>query len=131
MRKLLRYGKKRLLDIIYRVSYRVMTQKPKCDLLNLASGKYFRLHIPTYDGSGQGVHPSVLIRSGAPPFILSFTPYTDTDDRVVNPSIVVSDDGLVFREEQTGLNPLVPAPERIITTTRTSFVSMENTAFCI
>ena len=85
-------------------------------------GKFFRLDIPTYDGSGQTVHPSLLMQdaiplsgnpvAGSPRFVLAFTPYTDTDDRVENPSILVSDDGLNFREEKPGLNPLVPAPEK-------------------
>lgn len=112
MKKVLRFCKKKILDLIYRVNYQVTTQKPDCDLLNLPEGKFFRLNIPTYDGSGQAVHPSLLVQDDSPRFILSFTPYTDTDDMVENPSIVISDDGLNFREEKKGLNPLVPAPEK-------------------
>ncbi|MBR4159292.1 MAG: hypothetical protein IKT97_04475 [Spirochaetia bacterium] len=112
MRKILRFCKKKVLDIIYRVNYNALTQKPDCDLAELSLGKYFCLDIPTYDGSGQAVHPSLLVQDKSPRFVLSFTPYTDTDDRVENPSIVVSDDGLNFREEKEGLNPLVPAPEK-------------------
>ena len=110
---MLRFFKKALLDMIYRVKYKVMTRKPAGGLDALPLEKFFRLHIPTYDGSGQGVHPSLLVQdSGSPRFVLSFTPYTDTDDRVENPSVVVSDDGIHFREEKPGLNPLVPAPEK-------------------
>lgn len=118
MRKMLRSCKKALLDMIYRVSYKVVTQEALDPINELPFEKFFRLNIPTYDGSGQAVHPSLLVRSDgrpgdtSPRFILSFTPYTDTDDRVENPSIVVSDDGLNFREEKQGLNPLVPAPEK-------------------
>ena len=117
MKKILRLCKKRLLDMIYRVKYNVLTQKPDGNLAELPLGKYFRLDIPTYDGSGQAVHPSLLVQddsseAGSPRFILSFTPYADTDDRVENPSVVISDDGLNFREEKEGLNPLVPAPEK-------------------
>ena len=122
MRKILRFCKKIVLDLIYQVNYRVTTQKPDRSLSELPVGKLFRLEIPTYDGSGQAVHPSLLVQddrttggnpvAGSPRFVLAFTPYTDTDDRVENPSIVVSDDGLNFREEKPGLNPLVPAPEK-------------------
>lgn len=122
MRKILRFCKKRVLDLIYQVNYQVTTRKPDKTLEELSLGKLFRLDIPTYDGSGQAVHPSLLVQSdratsgnpvaGSPQFVLSFTPYTDTDDRVENPSILVSDDGLNFREEKLGLNPLVPAPEK-------------------
>ena len=112
MRKMLRSCKKVLLDIIYRVNYKVMTQKACDPITDLPLGKFFRLDIPTYDGSGQAVHPSLLVSSDTPRFVLSFTPETDTDDRVENPSVVISDDGLNFREEKPGLNPLVPAPEK-------------------
>jgi len=112
MKKILRICKKKILDIIYQVRYRVVTQKPDKALEELPVGKLFRLNIPTYDGSGQAVHPSLLVQDDSPRFILSFTPYTDTDDRVENPSVLISDDGLSFLEEKEGLNPLVPAPEK-------------------
>ena len=112
MKKILRFCKKKVLDLIYRVNYQVTTRKPDKALPELPAGRFFRLDIPTYDGSGQAVHPSMLVQDKSPRFVLSFTPYTDTDDHVENPSIVVSDDGLNFREEKPGLNPLVPAPEK-------------------
>ena len=117
MKKILRFCKKRVLDLIYRVNYRVTTRRSDKPLEELPEGKLFRLDIPTYDGSGQAVHPSLLVQddvtsAGSPRFVMAFTPYTDTDDRVENPSVVVSDDGLNFREEKLGLNPLVPAPEK-------------------
>lgn len=113
MKKFLRFCKKTVLDIIYRVNYKAVTQKPDRALEELPLGKFFRLDIPTYDGSGQAVHPSLLIQNGGSPhFVLSFTPYTDTDDRVENPSVVISDDCLNFHEEVAGLNPLVSAPEK-------------------
>ena len=122
MKKILRFCKKKVLDLIYRVNYRVTTRRADKPLEELPVGKLFRLNIPTYDGSGQAVHPSLLMQdgksyagnpvAGSPRFVLAFTPYTDTDDRVENPSVVISDDGLNFREEKPGLNPLVPAPEK-------------------
>ena len=112
MKKFLRFCKKTVLDIIYRVNYKVVTQKACDPITDLPLGKFFRLDIPTYDGSGQAVHPSLLVQDYNPRFVLAFTPYTDTDDRVENPSIVVSDDGIHFREEVQGLNPLATAPEK-------------------
>ena len=117
MKKLLRFCRNLVLNLIYRVNYWVTTQRPDKPLEELPEGKLFRLDIPTYDGSGQAVHPSLLVQddvtsAGSPRFVMAFTPYTDTDDKVENPSVVVSDDGLNFREEKLGLNPLVPAPEK-------------------
>ena len=122
MKKILRICKKKVLDLVYRVNYWVIARRADKPLSELPLGKLFRLDIPTYDGSGQAVHPSLLVQdaiplsgnpgAGSPRFVLAFTPYTDTDDRVENPSVVVSDDGLNFREEKAGLNPLVPAPEK-------------------
>ncbi|MBR4436580.1 MAG: hypothetical protein IKZ79_06710 [Spirochaetia bacterium] len=122
MKKILRFCKNRVLDLIYQVNYRIITRRSDKPLSELSVGKLFRLDIPTYDGSGQAVHPSLLVQddktaggnpvADGPQFVLAFTPYTDTDDRVENPSVVISDDGLNFREEKPGLNPLVPAPEK-------------------
>jgi hypothetical protein len=71
------------------------------------------LNIPTYDGSGQGVHPDVLLLD--PPingnhFMMAFTPYPYYNARLENPSILVSQNGVDFVEPVAGINPLVPAP---------------------
>ena len=71
------------------------------------------LNIPTYDGSGQCVHPDILFLN--PPlrgnkFLLAFTPYPYYDGRKENPSILASRNGIDFYEEKQGLNPLVSAP---------------------
>jgi hypothetical protein len=70
-----------------------------------------RIRMPTYEGSGQATHPDVLgpDESGRP-FLLAFTPYPYDIDEYENPSLLVSDDGLRFREERKGLNPLAPKP---------------------
>jgi hypothetical protein len=73
--------------------------------------KFFVLKIPTYENSGQAVHPDILYQNGiSPAFLLAFTPYPFSLDRFENPSILASDDGLRFFEEYPGINPLVPAP---------------------
>jgi len=70
-----------------------------------------RPRIPTYDRSGQAVHPDILgPDASGRPFVLAFTPYPFSADAFENPSVLISDDGLRFREERKGMNPLVPAP---------------------
>lgn len=71
------------------------------------------LDIPTYDGSGQAVHPDVLYcQSGRLGhfFYMAMTPYPNGNSQFENPCILVSEDGVGFREEREGLNPLVHCP---------------------
>ena len=72
-----------------------------------------RLVIPTYDGSNQATHPDVLLErdpSGAPHLTMAMTPYPYSDDRLENPSLVVSSDGMSFTPAPGAVAPLVPAP---------------------
>ena len=103
--------KKIVRSLLFFFAHMFTTRKPDADIYSLALDKAYRVGVPTYDGSGQAVHPSILVQDTAPRYIMAFTPYTDTHDNVENPSVVISDDGLSFREEKPGLNPLVPAPE--------------------
>ena len=74
-------------------------------------GRPMHVRLPLSDGWGQAVHPDVLFRPGKDPeFLLAFTPYPFEIGKLENPSLVVSADGLRFRAERPGLNPLVPAP---------------------
>jgi hypothetical protein len=79
---------------------------------DLSYNKTYTLAIPTYEGSGQAVHPDILydMRSDKLDFILTFTPYPFSNDKYENPSILVSSDGLRFFEEFPHINPLVQAP---------------------
>jgi hypothetical protein len=87
-----------------------LKQAPRT-LEELPYDKLFALKIPTYENSGQGVHPDILYRPGKnPAFMLAFTPYPFSVDRFENPSLVVSDDGLHFYEEYPHGNPLAPPP---------------------
>ena len=80
-------------------------------LSQLRYGHPIRPRLPTYVGWGQAVHPDILQPDGTDrPFVLAFTPYPFQIDAFENPSIVVSNDGLRFRTERKGINPLVPAP---------------------
>ncbi len=69
-----------------------------------------RLVLPTYDGSGQVVHPDVLFERDAGRVLMAMTPYPDSNDRFENPSLLVSEDGTAFHELIEGQNPLVAAP---------------------
>ncbi|MCR5622628.1 MAG: hypothetical protein K6G18_12365 [Treponema sp.] len=93
----------------YRSQYAPAKGSP---LESLPLYRKFRLDIPTYDGSGQIVHPDIFFDRTIGKYVLAFTPYPHTDDRFENPCIAVSDDGIHFHEEKPGLNPLAPAPEK-------------------
>lgn len=64
------------------------------------------LTIPTYEGSGQIVHPSILFHNNI--YWLAFTPFPGSNKLFENPSLVVSNDGINWREECK--NPLVNPP---------------------
>jgi hypothetical protein len=102
---------KKIRRVILYVRYIIETVPPDKSTETAPLYKICRLVIPTYDGSGQAVHPDILIQDESPKYILIFTPYPYTDDSYENPSIVVSENGVRFYEERTGLNPLVDAPE--------------------
>lgn len=71
------------------------------------------LTIPTYDGSGETVHPSV-IDFGTPwngwRYWMAMTPFPGSDDRYEDPSIVVSQNGYYWQVPDGLTNPLYPAP---------------------
>ena len=96
---------------IFGVCYWMQTCSAPTTLGDLQYDKPLRLRVPTYDGSFQAVHPDIADpKATGGPFVLAFTPYPFTDDRYENPSLVVSDDGIRFREEHRGLSPLAPRP---------------------
>ncbi len=71
------------------------------------------LEIPTYDGSGQVVHPDVVyFKDGwnGYRYWMAMTPYPFEDDRYENPSIVVSNDGLHWDEPPGLVNPVASTP---------------------
>jgi hypothetical protein len=74
-----------------------------------------RLVIPTYDGSNQATHPDALLErdaSGVAHLTLVMTPYPFSNDRLENPSLLVSDDGMTFTAPPGVAAPLVPPPPR-------------------
>ncbi len=94
---------------VYRRQYAPTGKKTLADLRLY---RKFRLDIPTYDGCGQLVHPDIFFDRSIGKYVLSFTPYPFNDDSHENPCIAVSDDGIRFREEREGLNPLARPPEK-------------------
>jgi hypothetical protein len=77
-------------------------------------GELQKLNIPTYDGSNQPVHPSVVWipnKLSGYKYWMAFTPYPDFDSSKENPSIVASNDGVNWEVPQGVTNPLVPAPD--------------------
>lgn len=71
------------------------------------------LIIPTYEGSGQAIHPDVYYNSkgwNGYKYWMAFTPYANGVDTVENPSIVVSHDGENWIVPPGVTNPLVPRP---------------------
>lgn len=66
------------------------------------------LELPTYDHSGQMVHPDVLVEDGR--VIMAMTPYPYSDARKENPSLLVGADGMGFVELSDATNPIVQPP---------------------
>ncbi|KEI76749.1 hypothetical protein CF095_05680 [Clostridium botulinum] len=67
------------------------------------------LDIKTYDGSNQLTHPDILYDKNGifnHKYWLAFTPYPYYNDKLENPSIVVSEDGKKFVETKGIKNPL-------------------------
>src|SRR4051812_15911018 len=71
------------------------------------------LAIPTYDGSGECVHPDVVEIPGMltnARFLMAYEPYPFSERKFENPSLVVSGDGLVWRVPAGVTNPVVKRP---------------------
>lgn len=71
------------------------------------------MSIPTYDGSGQSVHPDVVAFGSAwhgARYWLTMTPYPKSDQHLENPSILASDDGESVRVPGGVANPVIKAP---------------------
>jgi hypothetical protein len=68
------------------------------------------LTIPTYDGSGEAVHPDVVefpSEWNGSRFWSAFTPYRNSAIALENPSVLASNDGFHWEAPNTELNPLV------------------------
>src|SRR5436190_6416072 len=77
----------------------------------VASGVPVWLAIPTYERSGEGIHPDV-VHFPSPwhgwEYWMAFTPYPNGNEAAENPSILASHDGLNWLVPDGLTNPLVP-----------------------
>ncbi|EAC5524673.1 DUF2479 domain-containing protein, partial [Listeria monocytogenes] len=65
--------------------------------------------IPTYDGNNQTTHPKVLYFEtpwNGYKYWMAHTPYANSNDRLENPSLCVSNDGITWAEPNGLVNPL-------------------------
>src|SRR5659263_128279 len=72
-----------------------------------------QLNIPTYDGSGQAVHPDVYYNANGwrgYKYWMVMTPYPNGNDAYENPSILVSNEGISWSVPQGLQNPIDPKP---------------------
>lgn len=68
---------------------------------------------PTYDGSGEVVHPDVYYNAdgwSGYKFWMAMTPFPDSQSPFENPSILASNDGASWVVPGALVNPIVPAP---------------------
>jgi hypothetical protein len=80
-----------------------------------ASNAAAPLTTPTYDGSGQATHPSIVDAGGGGwnghRYWMAHTPYAGSNDGLENPSVYYSEDGQTGWTEPVGLtNPVVTNP---------------------
>lgn len=74
------------------------------------------LTIPTYDGSGQAVHPSVVRipgKLGGYEYWMAMTPYANGNAALENPSIVASNDGITWVVPDGLSNPVAGPSEDV------------------
>lgn len=79
-------------------------------LSSLQYGRIYLLKIPTYDGSGQVVHPDYAATSGGPfrySDHLAITPYRFSKVELENPSVFASSSPLTWVLENGAPNPVV------------------------
>jgi hypothetical protein len=71
------------------------------------------LCIPTCEGTGQVIHPDVVYFKddwNGFKYWMAMTPYPYENDQYENPSVVVSNDGLLWSEPNGIQNPITPTP---------------------
>lgn len=72
------------------------------------------LNTPTYDGEGQAIHPDIYYNEigwNGWKYWMANTPYTNSDDDVENPSMLVSNNGTDWSVPDGLINPIVDMPE--------------------
>lgn len=90
-----------------------LAQKGSIDPDTIAMNAGTLCTIPTYDGSGDVVHPSVVYFARGwqgYPYWMAMTPYPGNNDDFENPSIVASKDGITWVVPPGVTNPIIPFP---------------------
>ena len=86
-------------------------------LANRNKNAAYPLRIPTYENSGQSVHPSVIYvaeKWNGYSYWMAHTPYPNGNDDFENPSIIASNDGVNWETPVGLVNPIdEPTPEEI------------------
>jgi hypothetical protein len=81
------------------------------DPTNAHAARGTLVSIPTYEGSGVAVHPSVYFNPegwGGKRYWMAFTPYSNSNNQLENASIVCSDDGTTWAVPVGLTNPVGP-----------------------
>lgn len=106
-----------LLSRIYNIGTHVFSGKFNFRKGNAVTGKWTNvptyLDIPTYDGSGQAVHPDVLYTPdgwNGYKYIMCYTPYPYQNVDYENPSIAGSNDGIHWYNFTDCPNPVIAQP---------------------
>lgn len=100
-----------------------------------ASAAATYLTTPSYDGSGQGIHPDV-VKFSSPwngyIYWMAFTPYPFQNPAYENPSILASNDGDTWVVPDGLTNPIEDAPETGINSdTDLVYNATDNKLYCI
>lgn len=85
------------------------------DFENILFNNQTKLTIPTYEGSGQSVHPDIYYNPSGwngYKYWMVMTPYPNGNDLYENPSIVVSNDGYNWIVPIGLINPIDPTPSQ-------------------
>lgn len=72
------------------------------------------LNITTYDGSGKIVHPDVIFSDtgwNGYNYIMFMTPYPNEDSHYENPSMRVSNDGIIWTMLSNQTDPIIESPQ--------------------
>jgi len=85
--------------------------------LKLFANAQLPLVTPTYDGSGQAMHPDIVQFANVwhgYKYWMSVTPYPGNNATVENPSILASNDGQHWEVPPGLVNPIAPLPSGVI-----------------
>jgi hypothetical protein len=96
---------------ISRASVVTAVAPPSIDVTLAHASRGTLVNIPTYDGSGVVVHPSVYYKAdgwNGHNYWMAFTPYSNSNNQLENPSIVYSDDGTTWTVPAGLTDPVVP-----------------------